>query len=154
VYEQEGIEAYLHHYRAMHHTCPSAFDGIKELLEMLSGKGVKLAMVPGKGLHSARISLKQFGLESYFEVLETGSPDGPDKVKGIRNVLSRLGADPKLSLYVGDAPSDIRYCKEVGIPIVAAAWASTTDANALIPLQPDWLFYTVDEFKDWADANT
>jgi phosphoglycolate phosphatase-like HAD superfamily hydrolase len=112
-------------------------------------KGIQLAMVTGKGIHSTRISLKQFDLEQYFEVMETGSPSGPNKVAGIKNVLNRLNADINESIYIGDAPSDIKYCKEIGIPIAAAAWAETTNAKELESLNPDWLFYTVTDFKTW-----
>ena len=151
-HEEAGIKAYLGHYEQLHYTCPSAFAGIAELLEFLKDQGVQLAMVTGKGIHSTRLSLKQFGLEQYFEVMETGVPQGPNKINGIRNVLSRLKADKSESIYVGDAPSDIIYCKEVGIPIAAAAWASTTDAEVLKKLNPDWLFTTVNEFKSWIEA--
>jgi phosphoglycolate phosphatase-like HAD superfamily hydrolase len=64
-YEQEGVAAYLQHYEALHHTCPHAFTGIKALLEYLKAASVQLAMVTGKGLHSTRLSLKQFGLAEY-----------------------------------------------------------------------------------------
>lgn len=147
--EEAGVAAYLKHYEELHHTCPVAFTGVKELLELLKNKGVLLAMVTGKGIHSTRISLQQFGLASYFEILETGSPEGPNKVNGIRSVLKQLGTSAKESLYVGDAPSDIKYCKEIGIPIAAAAWASTADESALIPLEPEYLFRSIGEFQDW-----
>jgi phosphoglycolate phosphatase-like HAD superfamily hydrolase len=150
-HEEAGVAAYLQHYEQLHYTCPSAFVGIADLLEFLKRKGVQLAMVTGKGIHSTRLSLKQFGLEQYFEIMETGAPQGPNKINGIRNVLTRLNADKNESIYVGDAPSDIVYCKEVGIPIAAAAWASTTDAEVLKKLNPDWLFNTVDEFKNWIE---
>lgn len=148
-HEKEGVKAYLKHYQALHYTCPAPFEGIKELLEELNAAGVQLAMVTGKGLQSTRISLKQFGLEQYFKLLETGSPEGPDKVNGIRNILNRLNAGINESMYIGDAPSDIRYCKQIGIPIAAAAWATTTDGTALELLQPDWIFYKVSDFRDW-----
>jgi len=64
-------------------------------------------------------------------------------------VLSLLNADLNESIYVGDAPSDIKYCKEIGIPIAAAAWATTTNASELEALNPDWLFYSVEAFKNW-----
>lgn len=140
---------YLTHYEELHYTCPNAFDGIKELLQILADAGVQLAMVTGKGPYSTKISLQQFGLSRYFDVLETGSPEGPNKVNGIRKVLERLNANTSESIYVGDAPSDIKYCKEIGIPIAAAAWAETTNAEELIPLKPDWIFYSVAEFRDW-----
>jgi phosphoglycolate phosphatase/pyrophosphatase PpaX len=148
-HEEAGVKDYLQHYQDLHYTCPAPFEGIKELLDLLKFSGVQLAMVTGKGIHSTRISLKQFDLEQYFEVMETGSPSGPNKVNGIRNVLNRLNADKNESLYIGDAPSDIIYCKEVGVPIAAAAWANTTNASELQALDPDWLFYSVEAFKAW-----
>jgi phosphoglycolate phosphatase-like HAD superfamily hydrolase len=148
-HEEQGVKDYLYHYESLHHTCPVVFPGIKELLSFLQHKGIGLAMVTGKGIYSTRLSLKQFDIAPYFEVLETGSPDGPDKVNGIRRVLERLNVKAEESLYVGDAPSDIRYCKEIGIPIAAAAWAGTTNAAELLPLQPDYIFYSVNDFKEW-----
>jgi phosphoglycolate phosphatase-like HAD superfamily hydrolase len=152
-HEEAGVKAYLHHYEQLHHTCPAPFAGIAELLDSLKLKGVKIGMVTGKGIHSTRLSLKQFGLQLYFEVLETGSPEGPSKKKGIKAVLEQLNTSVSDSIYVGDAPSDIKYCKEIGIPIAAAAWASTTDAAELLALQPDWLFYTIQEFENWLLEN-
>ena len=149
MYEDAGIKAYLHHYKELHYTCPQPFSGIKELLQTLNIKEVQMAMVTGKGTHSMQLSLNQFGLAHYFKLFETGSPDGPDKVNGIRSVLNRMQVDARDSLYVGDAPSDILYCKEIGIPIAAAAWASTADAAQLQKLNPDWLFHSVDEFCNW-----
>lgn len=148
-HEEEGLKAYLKHYEELHHMCPVPFAGIPDLLELLQTKGISLAMVTGKGMKSAWLSLKRFGLEEYFGVLETGSPDGPDKVNGIRRALKKLGAAPDQSIYVGDSPSDIQYCRKIGIPIVAAAWATTAEPEKLALLNPDWLFHSVDDFRDW-----
>ena len=147
--EAAGVAAYLKNYEELHYTCPVPFDGIKDLLEALKTAGVKLGMVTGKGQHSTVISLKQFELAQYFEVMETGSSEGPNKVAGIRNILKRLNSNISESLYVGDAPSDIKYCKEVGIPIAAAAWASTTNGSELEKLNPDQIFYSIADFKNW-----
>jgi phosphoglycolate phosphatase-like HAD superfamily hydrolase len=148
-HKSEGVKAYLGYYQDLHNTCPAPFPGIRELLGELKGKGVQLAMVTGKGIHSTLISLEQFGLQDDFTVLETGSPEGPDKVNGIRNVLVRLNANVEDSIYVGDAPSDITACREAGIRIAAAAWAATANQDALKPLNPDWIFYSVQEFEEW-----
>ncbi|GAB3935467.1 HAD family hydrolase [Mucilaginibacter myungsuensis] len=150
--EAQGVQDYLRYYEEMHSTCPAVFPGITGLLAMLDAKGVQLAIVTGKGIHSTRLSLKQFGIEKYFDVLETGSPEGPNKVNGIRNVLERLNIEAADALYVGDAPSDIKYCKQVSLPIASVAWAGTTNADELIPLQPEHLFYTVEEFREWLET--
>jgi len=147
--EEAGVKSYLKYYEALHHTCAAPFDGIKELLQFLEDKGVQLAMLTGKGIHSTKISLRQFDLDRYFKVLETGSPEGPDKVNGIKRAIKRLNADTDKCIYVGDAPSDILAAKEAGIPIASVAWAETTDAKELLPLNPDWIFYSVAEFKTW-----
>jgi phosphoglycolate phosphatase-like HAD superfamily hydrolase len=151
-HEEAGVKAYLKNYEELHDTCPAAFAGIEELLASLKVAGVQLGMVTGKGLHSTILSLKQFGLSHYFKVMETGSPEGPNKVAGIRVILKRLGSNTSNSLYVGDAPSDIKYCKEVGIPIAAAAWASTTNGKELEALNPDWIFYSIQDFNNWLIA--
>jgi phosphoglycolate phosphatase-like HAD superfamily hydrolase len=152
-HEEAGVKAYLEHYQQLHYTCPAPFSGIPELLAFLQSKGIQLAMVTGKGIHSTRLSLKQFGLEKYFEVLETGSPAGPNKVNGIWRVLERLNAGTGETIYVGDAPSDVKACQQVGIPIAAAGWASTADNKELEALKPDWLFYSITEFWEWLDEH-
>jgi phosphoglycolate phosphatase-like HAD superfamily hydrolase len=148
-FEQEGVAAYLKNYEELHYTCPVPFPGIIDLLDFIQSKGVNLAMVTGKGIHSAKMSIQKFGLESYFEVLSAGSPVGSNKTEGIGKVMTHFGSTISDSIYIGDAPSDITYCKQLGIPIVAAAWASTTDASELKALNPEWLFYTIEDFKAW-----
>jgi len=146
----KGVSDYLRIYEESHDMCPSPFDGIPELLDKLQEKGIRTAMVTGKGRKSAEISLIRFGVAHHFELLETGIPGGPSKPKGIKAILkqwSDLGNDE--IIYVGDAPSDITACRETGIAIVAAAWAETAEPELLIPLQPDELFYTIADFSDW-----
>ncbi|TKK65999.1 HAD family hydrolase [Ilyomonas limi] len=146
----KGIADYLHHYESLHEMCPLPFDGIKEVLKMLQGKGVRIAMVTGKGKHSTAISLKHFELTPFFEIIETGSPAGPQKANGIQLILEAFKEVQKEeALYVGDAPSDIIASRKAGIPVVAAAWAETTAPESLKALQPDELFYTVKDFSNW-----
>lgn len=150
----EGVEGYLSNYESLHSTCPEPFEGITDLLYYLREHDIKTAMVTGKGRRSADISLEYFKLTPFFEILETGSIEGPIKPKGIRNVLE---AFPEIAkdeiIYVGDAPSDITACKEVGIPIVAAAWAETAEPEKLIPLKPAYIYYDVSDFVAWLKAN-
>lgn len=148
----QGVADYLLHYETMHNICEGPFEGITELIADLRAKGVKIAMVTGKGKYSTDISLKQFGMTNDFEFIETGSPEGPRKVQGIEIVLNSW---PELTkdevIYVGDAPSDIHASRAAGIAVIAAAWAETAEPELLIPLQPDELFYTVEEFAGWVN---
>lgn len=143
----QGVEDYLKHYRDLHGMCPEPFKGITEVFEYAKERDVRLAMVTGKGEHSTKITLAIFGLRSYFDIVETGSPLGPRKVQGIQNVLRQLGVAPEESLYVGDTPSDIESSRAAGIPVVSAAWAETAEPELLRSLQPDKLFTTIEDFK-------
>ena len=147
---EKGVADYLQHYTTYHDLCPFPFEGIENLLKTLQEKGVRIAMVTGKGVHSTAISLQRFGLQDYFEIVETGVPAGPRKPEGIQAVINYFSEISKEDmLYVGDAPSDITASKKVGVPVVAAAWAETAEPVLLASLQPDAIFYTLQEFAAW-----
>ncbi len=150
---EKGIADYLQHYTVFHKMCPSAFEGMEELLYKLKERGLRIAMVTGKGKYSTAISLKQFGLENLFEIIETGIPGGPRKPEGIQAVLDYLNDLSKENIiYVGDAPGDIIASRKVGVPVIAAAWAETAEPEKLKLLQPDEMFYTINDFAMWLYA--
>lgn len=147
---EEGVSKYLYHYEHLHEMCPKPFEGIIDLLNTLKNKNVRLAMVTGKGKFSTKISLQKFGITLFFEIIETGHISGPRKAEGIEAVLDFFEDINKDEIiYVGDAPNDIKACKNVGIPIAAAAWAKMVESEKLIELKPDELFYSIKDFKDW-----
>jgi phosphoglycolate phosphatase-like HAD superfamily hydrolase len=147
---ERGVADYLYQYEILHNMCPQPFEGIKELLAFLQNKSVHVAMVTGKGKYSTDISLKYFDIKNFFEIIETGSPLGPIKAKGIQTILDQW---PEISkdevVYVGDSAGDIEAARKTGIPIIAASRASTADSSKLKQLQPDELFYTITDFSNW-----
>lgn len=146
----KGIADYLHFYEQLHPMCPIPFIGMKELLQTLKDKDLRIGMVTGKGKYSTAISLQYFELTSFFEIIETGSPAGPRKAEGIQLVIDYFkGIAKDEIIYVGDAPSDIAASRKAGIPVIAAAWAETAEPEGLKALQPDALFYTIEDFSNW-----
>ncbi len=149
-YYDKGVAGYLQFYENLHDMCPVPFEGIKELLQTLKDKGIRIAMVTGKGKYSTDISLRYFGLTHFFEWIETGSPKGARKAEGIELILDHLnGIKKEEIMYVGDAPSDVTASRKAGIPVIAAAWASTAEPEKLQELKPDALFYTIKDFSNW-----
>lgn len=147
---EKGVTDYLHFYKSLHTICAVPFIGIKELLNTLKDKCVHIAMVTGKGKHSTHISLKYFELTHFFEIIETGSPNGARKAEGIQIILdSWKDVSNDEVIYVGDAPSDIIASKKAGIPVVAAAWAETAEPEKLQALKPEEIFYTIADFSNW-----
>ena len=147
---KKGVADYLYFYESLHEMCPVPFKGIREILETLKNKAVRISMVTGKGKYSTDISLKHFKLTYFFEIIETGSPKGARKAEGIQIILNSLkGIKTDEIIYVGDAPSDVIASRKVGVSVVAAAWADTAEPEKLKETQPDELFYTIKDFENW-----
>ncbi len=124
---------------------PKPFPGAIELLDSLKQSGVRLALVTGKAIGTADITLKAFGLESYFEYFGYGSPQGVIKDLCIERILQDTGIDANHAIYLGDAVADVIACKKVPIRIVGAAWAETGDALALRQACAD---YVLNDFSE------
>jgi pyrophosphatase PpaX len=148
---EEGLHHYLDAYRAAHVQCPAPFPGINDVLRRLKQRGIPMAIVTGKGPHSAGISLEALGLADLFEVVEAGSARGGVKPQAMRKVVTAWGLDPTDVACLGDAPSDIRSAHEIGAIALGAAWASTADHNLLATHNPHVLFRQVSEFAAWVE---
>ena len=145
---ETGLEQYLYHYRRLHPVmCPKPFDGMLDILEGLKSRNIPVGLVTGKGPRSLAITLEELSLGHYFNAIETGSPLRANKPEGLRNILEKFNHAPNETVYIGDAPADITACREVSIPIYAAAWARTADLPKLQSLRPDKIVHSVKELK-------
>jgi phosphoglycolate phosphatase-like HAD superfamily hydrolase len=147
----QALDLYLLEYERAHAGCLAPFKGITPLLVSLRARGLRLGIVTGKGLGSARISARVLGLDPYFDGIEVGSTDGGIKSARIRAFNTRWAVAPQTVAYVGDAPADIDAAKQAGVVAAAAAWAASADAAALAARQPDVLFRRVTDFAVWAE---
>ncbi len=148
-YYNEGVTSYLAHYEQFHGDYPDLFPGVQALLDDLQTKAVKLALVTGKGEHSAAVSLKFYKLTPYFSAFGYGDLSMNSKTGNINRIAKDWKLMPDELLYVGDAPSDIIACRKANVRIASAAWASTADVSELQKQQPDYLFTSVDAFREW-----
>ena len=147
------LEAYLSAYGEESRRRARLFPGIPTALRLLQERGMELAIVTGKGARSADLSLRDLRLAEFFDIVETGSPEGGMKPRSIRRVLTRWGVPPQRAAYVGDAPSDIEAARAAGVVPLAAAWAPTSQVEALSALAPRETFRRVDEFVWWIENN-
>lgn len=154
---ERGRELFIRYYRELHpELAPAPFPGAAELLRGLCSRGIRLAMVTGKRLESAEISLQFFDLAGYFPILETGSPEGGVKPDRIRRALNRLNSLAAEAVYIGDSPTDVDACRAVPIRILAAGWAAEADVEGLKQRRPDYLltrFEDLDRFFREHDGN-
>ena len=150
---QACLEAYLAAYEEESARRARLFPGIETALRLLKGRGVALAIVTGKGARSAAISLRHLRLAEFFDVVETGSPDGSVKPLAIQRVLAKWGAAPDRVAYVGDVPTDMEAAKEAGVIPLGAAWAGTSSTDDLSALSPLEAFRSVESFITWIEKN-
>lgn len=148
------LEAYLDAYENAHAGLTEPFPGIKDALRLLRERGMAVAVVTGKGPVSARISLRRLGLEQYFDLVETGSPDGPVKPESLRKVLSGWGMEPHEAAYLGDVAYDMEAAAEVGVIALGAAWSEGSTAHEAPPTILGTTFADVDSFMKWIETHT
>ena len=84
---QDAFTFYLSEYERHLPTC-EVFAGVAAALAWLREHGVPVALVTGKSRPSALMSLKQFGLDGTFTIVETGSPAGVVKAEAIGRIVA------------------------------------------------------------------
>lgn len=144
-----AVEFYQKTYERLHQSLTAPFPGIKAAIELLRQKGVRLAVVTGKGPDSAAVSMKYLGLQPYFEYLETGTPAGPNKPEAVQDVLRRWGIKPDEVAYVGDTPYDMEAAFSVRVHPFGAGWAPKAALSPQNPGSALIVFTTVKQFSEW-----
>ena len=102
------------------------YEGIKKVLEQLKGNGGRLAVVTSRKIKTAQLYTKSLGLFDYFEFLTTPEATTTHKPEPgpALYALERLGADPKETLFIGDAPFDIECGHRAGTDTAFAKWGA------------------------------
>jgi phosphoglycolate phosphatase len=100
------------------------FPGIPEALASLRDAGFSLQVVTVRSIGSARLVVRHFGLERFFDAVhgpERGQRGG-DKADLIRAALDLAGANARRTIMIGDRGEDIRAARTHGVRAVAAGW--------------------------------
>ncbi|MCS7228909.1 MAG: HAD-IA family hydrolase [Candidatus Kryptonium sp.] len=147
-YTKSAVNEFYSYYERNHHKA-KVYTGIFDLLSFLKEKGIKLAIFTGKGRVTTSITLKNLGLEKFFDIVITGDdvvqhkPSG----EGIGKILDAFDLKPDEAILVGDAVSDVKAGKEVGVKIISALWDSY-GKDKVLDLKPDFIVYSIDELKN------
>jgi HAD superfamily hydrolase (TIGR01509 family) len=148
----EAMKEYYHFYQERHNDLASLYPGIKELLDFVKGNGILIGLFTGKGRRTTEITLHEFGIERYFDVVMTG--DDVDHFKpsgdGIKKIMAQFSLQPDEVLMVGDAVADIKASRECGVPIAAVVWDSY-GKETVMEAATDYLFHSVQEFHSWLE---
>lgn len=100
------------------------YDGIPELLDILAGKNIHMAVLSNKPDNFTKLIVKELLPNWNFRVVcgdRNGIPKKPDP-KGALEIAGALGLQPKNVLYLGDTGTDMQTANNAGMFAVGALW--------------------------------
>ena len=106
------------------------YKGIRELLEALRSKGIRLATATSKPEDYARRILEKFDMLRYFDFLGAATFDSSrhDKVQVLGYTLEKLGIkDGQRVIMVGDSANDIDAAHHFGLRCIAVRYGYGND---------------------------
>ncbi len=109
------------------------YEGIPQLLDALTARSVKMAIVTNKPDDSTRAMAAKLLPRWKFDVIVGATSDLPKKPdpKGALEIAQRLRLPPGAFLYVGDSDIDMKTANAAGMYPVGALWGFRT-ADELI----------------------
>lgn len=121
----EGVAAYRERYLTTGVYEAELFPGVVEVIELLVGRGDRLATATSKGSVPTDTMLGHFGIRDRFEVVGAATMDGTATTKSevLALTLAGLGdPDPTGCRMVGDRHHDVEGAAGFGIRCVGVAW--------------------------------
>lgn len=92
---------------------------VRETLQALRAKGVKLAVVTNKEGHYTQVVLAVHQLQGLFDAVVSGDtlPTKKPNPAGVQQCLSQFGVPPARALFVGDSSIDAATARAAGVPV-------------------------------------
>ncbi len=123
----------------------SLYFGVKELLEMIKGRGFKIAIVTQTDRDWLNGAIEYFGISKYFDVIVTGDmvtrrKPFPDSVL---LACEKLKVKPENTVYIEDSPIGVEAGKAAGTMVVAVTHTSTKEELS----EADYVITYLDELK-------
>lgn len=108
------------------------FEGILPLLDALEADGWLLAVATGKSDRGLRYCLEAHGLHGRFVSLQTADrhPSKPHPAMAL-TAMAEAGADPHLSIVIGDTAWDMGMARAAGCAAIGVAWGYHDEAELL-----------------------
>jgi HAD superfamily hydrolase (TIGR01549 family) len=148
--QNRAVSDYYECYRSRVSSRGLVFPGITELLRKIKVSGLQLALFTGVEKKMMEYTLNPFRLSEFFEVRITA--DDIQKTKpdpeGILLALSRIKADAKESMYVGDSSADMAAGRQAGVLTGAALWSPENRGDPTTE-RPDYEFRSVQQLADF-----
>lgn len=125
------------------------FDGIEDLLHVLHGRGVQLAVATGKSRVGLDRVLGTTGLQQRFHCTRCADESFSKPHPGmLLQIMETLNLDPEQVLMVGDTTHDIVMATSAGVDSMAVTYGAH-DKRTLLQASPTVMVSNVAEMRDW-----
>jgi phosphoglycolate phosphatase len=115
------------------------YNGMPQLLDQLTSRGIKLAINTNKIDHIAKLIVDKYFSEWDISCVIGDRSDVPKKPDptGPIMIMNELGVTPKECIYVGDSEVDVQTAINARLKVVGVAWGfrerdKLVDANYII----------------------
>jgi len=127
------------------------FEGVREVLDLLRRRGVKLAVMTRSSRRAALKALEMHGIGDYFEVVSTRDDVPVEDLKPapgqLGAIIDELGVEPTKTLVVGDHGYDVLPARELGALSVMITSHDSGRMSFSVEVEPDFEVPTMKEFK-------
>jgi phosphoglycolate phosphatase len=141
----EAVELYKNHYPPRALDTTTLFPGVRETIETLRERGIRLATATTKLSAGTRRVLTHFGIAEYFDQIQ-GSDNIPFKPDPfiITKILEDQSWEKSGTLMVGDTDNDILAGKRANVPTCGVTYGSLTKEQ-IEQLNPDIIIHSLPE---------
>jgi len=154
--EEDGrrrlAQRYRHHFLAREHESP-LYEGVREMLTDLRGRGRRLAVATGKARRGLDRALDATGLRPWFEATrcadEGFAKPHPDMLLMLMDIT---GVEPRHALMVGDTTHDLELAANAGVDAISVSYGAH-DEELLSSRPAKARVSTVEQLHQWLAGN-
>ncbi|UJF15489.1 pyrophosphatase PpaX [Jeotgalibaca sp. MA1X17-3] len=146
--KEEMMEKYRNHMMSMHDDTIKMFPGIKEMLEVIHEKGIKVGIVSAKRKDILEQGVQVLGIAPYVDVV-IGFGDYQNSKPNPESVLlalEKLNSSADTAMMVGDNFHDIEAGNSAGTQSVFVEW-SEKSVESILPYEPTFIVSNVKELE-------
>lgn len=150
---EQFCTAYSVYHRSQHDRLIQPFNGVRETLAEIAGRGIKMAVVTSKKRPMALRGLACYDLDQYIQTVVTCQDCEEHKPMPGPSLLAlkQLGLDGSDCIGVGDSPFDLQSAKGAGCLTAAVRYTSFDWNFILNEGKPDYVLNTMKDLVKLID---
>lgn len=139
---EDALQRFRQHYAHCNGQSSTLYPGVREGLQALCTKGLRLACITNKASAFTLPLLASHGLADDFELVLCGDSLArakPDPLP-LLHACQRFGIAPHEALMIGDSMNDVRAARAAGCPVICVPYGyhggeplAAADCDAIVP---------------------